>query len=162
MQALAAELGINRVTLYRWVGSRDQLIVAVLWELTERTLAGIRADLADHPGPRLPETMRRWVRQTVDEPGIRTFLYGESEFAMRLLTLRSGGFQPRLFELVLEMLTAEVETGRLVSLLPLDELAYMVIRICESYIYLPAITGEPTDPDMLGRVLEVLLPGPDR
>ena len=31
MQALAGQLGINRVTLYRWVGSREQLLVDVLW-----------------------------------------------------------------------------------------------------------------------------------
>ena len=31
MTALASELGVNRVTLYRWVGSRDALMVEVLW-----------------------------------------------------------------------------------------------------------------------------------
>jgi len=29
MTSLAAELGVNRVTLYRWVGSRDALMVEV-------------------------------------------------------------------------------------------------------------------------------------
>jgi hypothetical protein len=33
MTRLAAELGVNRVTLYRWVGSRDALMVEVLWSL---------------------------------------------------------------------------------------------------------------------------------
>ena len=31
MGAIAQELGVNRVTLYRWVGSRDRLLVEVLW-----------------------------------------------------------------------------------------------------------------------------------
>jgi AcrR family transcriptional regulator len=145
------------VTLYRWVGSREQLTVEVLWTMTERAFAQIRAELEDRPGPRLPEAMRRWVRRILDDPGVRHFLHGESEFAMRLLTLKSGGFQPRLFALVHEMLAAEVDTGRVVTPLPLDELTYAVIRICESYIYLPAITGEPSDPEALCRVLDVLL-----
>src|SRR4051812_12226684 len=33
MSALADELGVNRVTLYRWVGSREQLLVEVVWSL---------------------------------------------------------------------------------------------------------------------------------
>src|SRR3954462_14835628 len=38
MSALADELGVNRVTLYRWVGSREQLLVEVIWSLGSRTL----------------------------------------------------------------------------------------------------------------------------
>ncbi len=36
MSALAEELGVNRVTLYRWVGSREQLLVEVIWSLGSR------------------------------------------------------------------------------------------------------------------------------
>ena len=39
MSALADELGVNRVTLYRWVGSRDRLLVEVVWSLARETLA---------------------------------------------------------------------------------------------------------------------------
>src|SRR3954465_14750206 len=41
MSALADELGVNRVTLYRWVGSREQLLVEGVWSLGERTLEKI-------------------------------------------------------------------------------------------------------------------------
>ncbi|MEO6887072.1 MAG: QsdR family transcriptional regulator [Jatrophihabitantaceae bacterium] len=158
MQALATELGINRVTLYRWVGSREKLIVEVLWLLTERTIMQTWAELEPVPGPRVPETLRRWVRFTVDAPGMRRLLHGESEFAMRLLTLRAGGFQPRLLALIKQLVEADIADGRASTPLPIDELAFTVVRICESYLYLPAITGEPADPDMLGRVLGVLVP----
>src|SRR5687768_8143034 len=36
MSSLAAELGVNRVTLYRWVGSRERLLVEVLWSMADR------------------------------------------------------------------------------------------------------------------------------
>jgi hypothetical protein len=52
--ALATELGVNRVTLYRWVGSREQLLVEVIWSLAARTLAGIDADVPRSGGPQLP------------------------------------------------------------------------------------------------------------
>jgi AcrR family transcriptional regulator len=160
MQAFAAELGVNRVTLYRWVGSRDRLIVEVLWFLTERRMTLLWSEVADLPGPRVPELMRRWTRDTVQTPGLRRFLHGESEVAMRLLTLGSGGFQPRLVALVRQRLADDVSSGRVRTPLPLEDLAYAVVRIAESYIYLPAITGEEVDPDMLGRVLNVLVSGP--
>src|SRR6201991_1597415 len=39
MQELAAELGVNRATLFRWVGGRDDLLGEILWSLAEPTLA---------------------------------------------------------------------------------------------------------------------------
>ena len=38
MQELAAELGVNRATLFRWVGSRDDLLAEIIWSLAEPTL----------------------------------------------------------------------------------------------------------------------------
>jgi AcrR family transcriptional regulator len=160
MQSFAAELGVNRVTLYRWVGSRDRLIVEVLWDLGERRINRHWADLADADGSRVPEVLRRWTQEILDSVGMRKFLHGQSELAIRLLTLRSGGFQPRLVARVQEMVAADIATGRVVSPLPIEELAYTVVRIFESYIYLPVITGDDVDPDMLGRVLGVLLSTP--
>src|SRR5919202_1458320 len=50
MSALAAELGVSRVTLYRWVGSRDRLLVEVIWSLAARTLEKIDTDVKER-GP---------------------------------------------------------------------------------------------------------------
>src|SRR5260370_22821614 len=38
MSSIAAEIGVNRVTLYRWVGTREQLLTEVIWSLAQRTL----------------------------------------------------------------------------------------------------------------------------
>ncbi|MGI8523499.1 MAG: QsdR family transcriptional regulator [Nocardioides sp.] len=160
MRAFAVRLGVNRVTLYRWVGSRDQLIVEVLWGLAERRLDTLWSELVSGEGSRVPIVMRRWTREIVETPGMRAYLHGQSEQAIRLLTLRSGGFQPRLVSRVRAMIEADLESGRVASPLPVGELAYTVVRIFESYLYLPVITGERPDPDMLGRVLAVLLSSP--
>src|SRR5689334_17008829 len=37
MSALAAQLGIGRATLYRWVGNREELLARVIAETSERT-----------------------------------------------------------------------------------------------------------------------------
>ncbi len=43
MSAMAGELDVNRVTLYRWIGSREALLVEIVWGLAERTLADVSA-----------------------------------------------------------------------------------------------------------------------
>jgi AcrR family transcriptional regulator len=161
MQRFAQQLGVNRVTLYRWVGSRDQLVVEALWDLTDRLIRRISGEMADRPGSRVPAVLEEWTRATIETPGMRYFLHGQSEWAMRLLTLHAGGFQPRLLELVEELIGADIREGRVRSPLPLPELAYTVVRVCESYIYLPAITGDSVHPEVLRRVLDVLLPDAD-
>ncbi|MFC4048784.1 QsdR family transcriptional regulator [Actinomadura syzygii] len=160
VQSLAAELGVSRVTLYRWVGTREQLLVEVIWSLTERTLRDEWERLASEPGPRVPELMVRLLRAIWDQPGARRFLEQENDLAMRLLTLKSHGFQPRLLDLIREKVAEDLEDGRVSTPLPLDDLAYTVLRVTESFHYLPTITGEPADPDAAARVLAALLPPP--
>ena len=162
MQALAAELGVSRVTLYRWVGSRDDLLVEVLWSMTRSRFNDIWAGSLGPPGPAGAGGAAAMDRDHRRVPGIRALLYGESELAMRLLTLDSGGFQPRLLGLIRERIAADIDEGRVDSPLPVDELAYATLRICESYIYLPVISGQPTDPDKAYRVLAVLMPAAGR
>src|ERR1700752_987961 len=43
MSALAGELGVNRGTRYRWVGSRERLLVEVLWSPAAAALERERA-----------------------------------------------------------------------------------------------------------------------
>ena len=33
MSAMAGELDVNRVTLYRWIGSREAVLVDIVWGL---------------------------------------------------------------------------------------------------------------------------------
>ena len=50
MGELARDLGINRATLYRWVGSRDQLLVEIVWSLADRTFDGLLDAAGVQPG----------------------------------------------------------------------------------------------------------------
>ena len=40
VEKLAAELGVDRSTLFRWVGNREQLLETVMWSLSEPTFRG--------------------------------------------------------------------------------------------------------------------------
>ena len=155
--SVAGRLGVSRVTLYRWVGTREQLLVEVIWSLTARTMDQQWARLESLPGPRVPDLVGGLLHAVWDQPGSRLFLERENALAMSLLTLKEHGFQPRMLEYLRDKLANDIATGRVQSALPLDDLAYTVLRIAESFHYLPTITGEPADPDRATQVLKAIL-----
>lgn len=154
MSALAAELGVNRVTLYRWVGSREKLLVEVIWSLGRKTLDNeIRRSARRSGSDRVVSVVGRFVAATLSNPGFARFLADEGELAMRLLTRREHDFQPRLIDAVRELL--ELEELDLPA--DLDDVAYTMVRIVESYIYLDLILGERADAGRAEAILRLLL-----
>jgi AcrR family transcriptional regulator len=157
MSSLAADLGVNRVTLYRWVGSREELLVEVIWSLAERTLAGLRDEVDAQGGERIVQVVARFVDAVLSNPGMSRFLVEEGELAMRLLTRRATGFQPRLIADFRAMLEEETARGELDLPADLNDVAYTIVRIVESYVYLDRITGEEPDARRAEQVLRLLL-----
>ena len=157
MSALADELGVNRVTLYRWVGSRDRLLVEVLWTLARRTLADADAVVRARGAERVVRIVSRFLDTVIDDPGMQRWLSEEGEHAMRLLTRHDYDFQPRLIAAIEALLDEEAAAGRLD--LPVDrhELAYVIVRLIESYTYLDLITGERPDAARAEPILRMLL-----
>ena len=79
---------------------------------------------------------------------------------MRLLTRYDTGFQPRLIAAVEGLLVAEAATGRLELDADLHEVAYVVVRLIESYTYLDLITGEQPEAARAEPILRMLLRAP--
>lgn len=156
---MAQELGVSRVTLHRWVGTRDALIVQVVWPLTQGTLEREWANVESLPGVRVPRLVGGYLRANLFQGPAQRFLLEENERAMRIFTLASYGYQPLLLAAVRRYLNEDVQAGRLTPHLSLDELAYATLRIAESFAYLPTITGQAPDADGAQRVLEALLSG---
>jgi AcrR family transcriptional regulator len=157
MSALAAELGVNRVTLYRWVGSREQLLVEVIWSLAERTLERISSEVRAKGAERVVAIVTRFLEAVIANVGMKRWLADEGEFAMRLLTRRDPDFQPRLIDWIHALLVEESEAGRLELPADLREVAYVIVRLIESYTYLDLITGEDPDARRAEPILRLLL-----
>lgn len=155
--ALAQELSVNRVTLYRWVGTREALLVEVIWSLTEPTLALEYERAPGQGGARIAHAITQFNHDTLDHPGMQRFLHEEGEYAMRLLTSADAGFQPRLIDAIEQMLADETKAGNLDVPVDLHDLAYVLVRLGESYVYAKYITGERPDPDRAQPILELLL-----
>ena len=167
MQALARALNVDRATVYRWVGSREQLLAEVLWSLIDPTIANLRKTHC-HGRPVRPvpgqspaaAVITDTVRAVIANSGMQRFLDREGDLALRLLTTKASDFEARLVALITDLVREETSAGRLTAAVPLDDLPYVLVRIMESYIYLGLITGEHPDPDRAARVINALLPGP--
>jgi AcrR family transcriptional regulator len=157
MTALAEELGINRVTLYRWVGSREQLLVEVLWSLADRVLTWADEQAPERGGERVVQVVMAFLQRVIRDPGMQRFLHDEGELAMRLLTRADHDFQPRLAASVHRILRAETDRGALDLSVDLEELAFAIVRIIESYTYLDLILGEKPDAARAEPILRLLL-----
>ncbi|MEA2142091.1 MAG: hypothetical protein QOI64_521 [Solirubrobacteraceae bacterium] len=157
MSALADELGVNRVTLYRWVGSREQLLVEVIWSLGSRTLSNVDKRVRAKGAERIVRVVTRFLEDVISNDGMRRWLAEEGELAMRLLTRHDTDFQPRLIEAIEAMLREESDAGRLDLPVDLHEVAYVIVRLIESYTYLDLITGEQPDARRAEPVLRLLL-----
>ena len=86
MQGLADELGVSRVTLFRRVGSREELISQALWRLTERMLEiAVERWEAERPDGELhtPGTIRHINAMVAGSAGLRRLLDDEPALTMR-------------------------------------------------------------------------------
>jgi AcrR family transcriptional regulator len=157
MSALAEELGVNRVTLYRWVGSREQLLVEVVWSLASRTLEKVVKRVRARGAERIVRVVTRFLEDVISNAGMRRWLAEEGELAMRLLTRHDTEFQPRLIDAIEDLLQEETSAARLDLPVDLHEVAYVIVRLIESYTYLDLITGEEPDARRAEPVLRLLL-----
>lgn len=157
MGVIADELGVNRVTLYRWFGSRDDFIVEVVWSLALRTFDYVEAKVDAKGAERVVAVITGFLDTIINNAGVQRWLGEDGEHAMRLLTGRSTSFQRRLIEAVQGVLEEEADASRLELPIDLHELAYVIVRLIESYTYLDLITGERPDAQRAEPILRMLL-----
>lgn len=157
MNSLAAELGVNRVTLYRWVGSRNQLLTDVLWAIASRIIDQEDQRTSAAGAERIVRVVVGFLDRIITGPAMQRLLSEEGELAMRLLTRHDAGFQPRLVATIRRLLEAEIDAGRLDVPADPQDVAYVVVRLIESYTYLDLITGEQPDAARAEPILRMLL-----
>lgn len=158
MQEIATELGVSRATLFRWVGSRDDLLVQIVWSTTMPTFERAAAATADlSGGARIAEIMSRFAMLTLESPFFMDFVQREPERSLRLFTTKASWFQARLVALIEELMQEEVDAGALKPPLAMHDLAYVVTRITETFIYADVVAGELPDPEKVRQVVGALL-----
>ncbi|WP_280456665.1 QsdR family transcriptional regulator [Nocardia carnea] len=164
MRSLAATLGVDRATLYRWIGDRDQLIAEVIWSLTRPTFQEAQRQAGGAGPRRVVEVITRFAHLISSSGYLNEFLRREPERALRLLTTRAGIVQSRVVSLVEDLLISEAPEVLGAYPLPSRDLAYLIVRIGESFVYADLIIGENPAPDKVAIAVGALLgvlPNPD-
>lgn len=157
--ALANELGIGRATAFRWVGSREQLLGEVVWSLCEPLLEQAAAATSGRGARRVAAICEYAIRAMLVYPPLRRFLEQDAEFALRLLTSKQGPVQGRVIGKVRGLLQHQADQGALKLPLNVDTLSYLIVRVCESFLYADVISGQRVDSAEAGLAIELLLSG---
>jgi AcrR family transcriptional regulator len=164
MGALARRLQISRATLYNWVGDRERLTAEVMWSIAARTISAGREQAASSGPAFVADVNRYYLTALADFEPTRRFIERDPEFALRVLTGNRTPFQARLIAAVSGLIEEQVDTSDWQPPLDAETLAYLLVRIGESFIFNNLITG--TEPDLQKaveacRVMLYAAPPPD-
>lgn len=158
MRALAGDLGISRATLYRRVNGRDHLLGEVVWFLTRHAMARAVAGAGRQRGARrILAVVEHFMRDVNSQPAFHRFLDAEPEAALRILTSKHGGIQQGIIGVLETLLAHEEEAGRLELMVDRGTLAYVIVRVGESFLYADVIADNPPDVDQAVKVIGRLL-----
>lgn len=152
--AVAEELGVNRATVFRWVGSRELLLGEVIWQRfaaiwRDAAAEGVGADYA-------ADFTRRLMESALESTPLRRFIAQDPEYALRLLTSKTSTVQARIIEAVGALLREHAEAGHIAPALSIEDLAYAIVRIVESCLYSDQITGRKPNIAVTCEVIRIL------
>jgi AcrR family transcriptional regulator len=134
VQAIAAELGLGRTTIYRWFGSREGLLGEVIVLAGEPLVEAARAEAVGHGGAKLLDTFDRINRSLAEASALRWFVEQERD-ALRILTASTGIVQPRMVERITALIEDEVRAGTYEPPVDPGTLGYAIVRLAEAFLY---------------------------
>lgn len=146
MGVLAKELGIARRTFYRRVRDRNHLLGEIHWYNSRVIFADALATTADLRGvDRVVAVYEHSVNAVNGSPPILMAMQDEAENTLRILTTKHGPVHGRVVGFMQRLLALEQRRGHLNIGLPLDALAFAIVRMGESFLYAHFLTGEEPD-----------------
>jgi hypothetical protein len=157
MGALAATFGVDRTSLFRWVGNRDQLLAEVLWSLAVPTLDAADAAVSARGADRVEAVLTRFVADLIGASYFRDWITREPSRALRILTTAASPVHRRFVAVTETLLEEEITDGRMATPLPVHDLATVLVRVAESFTYADLIAGESPDADRAAAALALVL-----
>jgi AcrR family transcriptional regulator len=157
VQAIARELGLGRVTMYRWFQTRERLLGEAVGEVSEERLLQIRRHTRLRGARGLLQIFDRFNQDVVATAGLGVLLERDKERALRLLTSSAGEVQPRVVATIQKLIEEEVQAGRFEPAVSPDFLAYGMVRLGEAFLYNDTAIGVRGDTRHLREMQAVLL-----
>ena len=156
MQAMAAELGVSRATVYRWAGNHDRLLGEVLADLTRTTFTIAKCDVTGRGAERVLTIYRRVLTMLVTSEPLQTALLRDPRQFLRVAA-RDGTVSRTNALLCEELLRREVDRGDLVVSTDIRALASAMVRIGEATIYADLLAGAEPEVDRSVKIIALLL-----
>jgi AcrR family transcriptional regulator len=157
LRTLAERVGLGRTTLYRWFGSREELIGTILAEGGEAMVRAARRRSRGGGARALLATFDAVNREIAANAPLRGYLAQEGEAALRVLTRGDGIVQPRMVAAIRGVIEEEVRAGRFQPPTSADTLAYAVVRLAEAFLYNDATAALRGEVERLREVEAALL-----
>jgi AcrR family transcriptional regulator len=154
---VANELGLGRATIYRWFGSRDELLGEIVATELELLVARHRARVRHRGAQGLLDVFDQVNRSLSRSEALRTLVERERDSALRLLTSSGGPVQPRAVACVRDLIDAEAAAGAYQPPTDTGALAYAIVRLAEAFLYNDVAIGIRGDWRQLHQVEAALL-----
>jgi AcrR family transcriptional regulator len=155
VQAIAAGLGLGRSTIYRWFGTREDLIAEVLNLGYDMLLEDAAAGRRGQGGRGLLETFDALNRSLASAPALRAFVEFEG---VRPITDGAGAAHRHNVRRIVELIEAEVDAGTYEPPVEPETLGYAIVRLAEAFLLNDVVGGIRGDVERL-RTLEAALLG---
>ena len=154
MQTLAAQLGVSSATLYRWFGSRAQLLDEVCGRLAVEFATGARADARGDGDERVFDYARRVMEASAPFPPVRSFVAREPQLALRLLLGRDGSAHRVLVEQTRGLIAEARGPGE--PPLP-EERVHLIVQVATGLVWATFVIGEEPQIDSAVEVIRMIL-----
>jgi AcrR family transcriptional regulator len=145
MSTLAEQLAINRTTLYRWVGEREQLMGTLFSALIDDWLELVRTQGEYEGVDGFLDLIRRFLELGAEFEPLNLFTRREPALALRILTDRSGAVTVHADATIAHVLD-EVAP----ELDPSEESIRAIGLVARTLVWANIATGQ--DPDIEGVV----------
>lgn len=156
MQAMGAELGVSRTTVYRWAGNHDQLLGEVISRLAYETFEAAERGVRQSGRARVLAVYRNFLRLLATSESVRATLLRDPRQFLRVTT-RSGPVTRMVANLFGELVRREVERGTLHLSTDISALASAMVRIAEAAIYPDMLAGATPDIEPSVEIVAMLL-----
>ncbi|MFE3445756.1 QsdR family transcriptional regulator [Nocardia sp. NPDC059180] len=157
VQAIAAKLRLSRASVYRWFGSRDGVLGAVLAGEFEGLIDRADARRRATGAQRILDVLYRVNRWMAGNEPFRRYFENEPINGLRILTTGDGPVQPRVVAAVDALIARTQEQDDYRPPLERSLLAYTMVRLGEAFLYSDNVTGLHGDVDRLRQVQAALL-----
>jgi len=151
---LAAQLSISRVTLYRWFGSREQLLEQLLVRLAGEFIEPARVEARGVGDERVVDFARRIMNATAYFQPLRTFVEREPQLALRLLIGESGAIHGTIAQALLDVI-AETHTPEQTS--ALGNRVHAIVRMATALQWSTLAIGDEPETELAVDIVRVLL-----